>query len=200
MRHGQVDARLAERSGDPPLSDAGRAQAARLGERLAGLAFDVCFASPLARALDTAELVLRGRGVPIEPHACLAEGAYGALEGLSNDEKLRRHPEYYRLGRTVLARLAAAGHTAPGGETRAQFLARAEAAHALVRAPLFDARTRALVVSHGGLLAYLLQLLLGQVPRDDAAIGFEFCGVARVRAYREPPAFGPFAMLTFVPP
>jgi broad specificity phosphatase PhoE len=54
-----------------------------------------------------------------------------------------------------------------------------------------------LVVSHGGLLAQLVTLLLGHEPRDGATIGFEHCGLARVIAYREEPGFGPFAMLRF---
>ena len=84
------------------------------------------------------------------------------------------------------------------GETRAEFVARAKSAHALVSGPLFDPTARVLVVSHGGLLSYLIRLLLGHEPRDDGSIGFEFCGVARVSSYREEPAFGPFAMLRFV--
>ncbi|MGH2901433.1 MAG: histidine phosphatase family protein, partial [Solirubrobacteraceae bacterium] len=183
--------------GDPPLTDAGRAQARALGERHAAARFDVCFASPLARAAETARLLLAGRDVEIRTHACLAEGSAGELDGLSTAEAFRRFPEFYRLGRTVLARLAASGWTAPGGETRAQFLARAKLAQALVSEPLFHESTRALVVSHGGLLAYLVALLVGHEPRDEATIGFDFCGVARVTAYREEPAFGPFAMLRF---
>ncbi|MGH7291078.1 MAG: histidine phosphatase family protein [Myxococcota bacterium] len=197
VRHGEVESGTAQRLGDPQLAPPGRAQARALAARLSATHFDVCFASPLARAAETARLILTGRDVAIQTHACLAEGAAGELDGLSTAEALRRFPEFYRLGRTVLARLAATGWTAPGGETRAQFLARARGAQALVSEPLFHASTRALVVSHGGLLAYLLALLVGHEPRDEATIGFDFCGVARVTAYREEPAFGPFAMLHF---
>ena len=181
-----------------PLSEAGRSQARALAERLHPLRFDLCLVSPLLRAQETARLLVEGRAIPTETHACLAEGASGALEGVDREEATRSFPEFYRLGRTVLARLAAAGSTAPGGEKRADFLARARAAQALVTRPLFHPSARALVVSHGGLLAYLVQLLLGHEPRDEATLGFEFCGVARVTAYREDPSFGPFAMLRFV--
>jgi probable phosphoglycerate mutase len=184
--------------GNPPLSEGGRARARALAARLRELDFEVCLVSPLRRAQETARLLLEGRAIPMETHACLAEGAFGALEGLARGSELERHAEFYRLGRTLLARLAAAGSTAPGGETRAEFAARARLAQALVTVPLFDPSARALVVSHGGLLAYLIQLLMGHEPRDDATIGFEFCGVARVTAYREEPSFGPFPMLRFV--
>lgn len=199
VRHGEVALGAAQRLGDPPLSDNGRAQARALSARLAATHFDVCFASPLARAAETARLLVAGRDLEVQTHACLAEGAAGELDGLAPAEASRRFPEFYRLGRTVLARLAASGWTAPGGETRGQFLARARVAQALVSEPLFHESARALVVSHGGLLAYLIALLVGHEPRDEATIGFDFCGVARVIAYREEPAFGPFAMLHFGP-
>jgi broad specificity phosphatase PhoE len=199
VRHGEMEVDPVRHLGDPPLAEAGRSQARALAERLRALHFDLCLVSPLVRAQETARLLVEGRAIPTETHACLAEGASGALDGLPRDEATRSHAEFYRLGRTVLARLAASGSTAPGGETRAEFLARARAAQALVTPPLFHPSARVLVVSHGGLLAYLIQLLLGHEPRDEATIGFDFCGVARVTAYREDPAFGPFAMLRFVP-
>jgi probable phosphoglycerate mutase len=199
VRHGAVEVDAARLRGNPPLSELGRTQAHELAQRLRETRFDRCLVSPLVRAQETARLLVEGRGIPTETHACLAEGAFGALDGLERGTELERHPEFFRLGRTVLPRLAAAGATAPGGESRAEFLARAKAAQALVTDPLFDPTARALVVSHGGLLQYLIQLLLGHEPRDDATIGFEFCGVARVTAYREEPSFGPFAMLRFLP-
>jgi len=117
-----------------------------------------------------------------------------------HEEARLRWREYYRLGRTVLPRLAATGRTAPGGETRAELVARAHRAVEILREPLFAPNTRALVVSHGGFLCFLIAVLLGHEPRDEASYGFDNCGVARVVAYSEPPAYGPFAMLHFGAP
>jgi broad specificity phosphatase PhoE len=200
VRHAAVEPALAERRRDPPLSELGRAQAEALAARLRDVRFDRVLASPLARAQETARALVVGRGVELETHECLAEGAFGALDGLEPDEARARHPEFFRAGRTVLARLAATGLTAPGGETRAQLIARATRARELVQTPLFEPTSRALVVSHGGLLAFLVALLVGHEPRDEAIYGFEHCAVARVVAYREPPAYGPFAMLLFGAP
>ena len=183
---------------DAPLSELGRSQAAELAARLAPIRFDRCLVSPLQRAQQTARALLTGRETALETHACLAEGELGALDGLGRDEALRRHPEFFRLGHSVLARLAATGRTAPEGETSAEFVARARVAHALVREPLFAPHARALVVSHGGLLHHLLALLLGHEPRDQATYGFSLCAVARVEAYREAPDYGPFAAVRFV--
>jgi len=196
VRHAAIDDGEPRRA-DPELSELGRSQARALAAKLAGERFDACLASPLQRAVETARLLVEGRGLEPELHPCLAEGAFGALDGLTRAEARARHSTHFRLGSTVLARLAATGETGPGGESRAAFLARAREACALLREPLFHPTARVLVVSHGGLLAWLVTLLLGHEPRDGASIGFEHCGVARVIAYAEPPAFGPFAMLRF---
>ena len=98
-----------------------------------------------------------------------------------------------------MARLAASGRTAPGGEPRADFLARAARAADRVRLALASGGG-VIVVSHGGLLNYLLQLLLDMEPRETVPFGFDHCGAVRLLAYREAPAFGPFPMLRFGPP
>jgi broad specificity phosphatase PhoE len=196
VRHGAVLVTELQR-GNPPLSAEGRALAETLAARLAPIHFDRCLVSPLVRAQETAQVLVAARGLALETHACLAEGAYGDLDGLAPDEARRRHPEFYRLGRTVLPRMAATGLTSPGGETRAEFVGRARAAAALLREPLFDPGARALVVSHGGLLSLLIAVLLGHEPRDEAIYGFANCAFARITAYSEPPAYGPFAMLHF---
>ncbi len=66
---------------DLPLSDAGRAAARALGERLAGVPFDRIVSSPLARARETASLVVPG--VDVEIDARLTEMDYGRWEGLT---------------------------------------------------------------------------------------------------------------------
>jgi broad specificity phosphatase PhoE len=151
VRHGEVALGSAQRLGDPPLSDNGRAQARALSARLAATHFDVCFASPLARAAETAHLLVAGRELEIQTHACLAEGAAGELDGLAPAEASRRFPEFYRLGRTVLARLAASGWTAPGGETASSGT---RDRRRWSRAALHESARAG--ISHGGLLAYLI--------------------------------------------
>ncbi|HEX7794996.1 MAG TPA: histidine phosphatase family protein, partial [Vicinamibacterales bacterium] len=45
------------------LSDEGRAQAERLGERLRGEGISAVFSSPLSRAMDTARIISKGWSV-----------------------------------------------------------------------------------------------------------------------------------------
>jgi broad specificity phosphatase PhoE len=143
---------------------------------------------------------LQGRDVPIYFRADFAEGSVGELAGLSFVKAKSRYPEDFRLGRSVVARLAGVGRTASGGESRAVFLERVERALDVVRGALDEKREGSvLVVSHGGLLNYLLQRLLSMPVRDEVPFGFDYCGGLRIHSYREDPGFGPFPMLRLLP-
>lgn len=65
--------------GDPdelrPLTDAGRAVARALGDRLAEYGIDAVLSSPLLRARETAEAIARAAGLEAEPDERLAPGA-----------------------------------------------------------------------------------------------------------------------------
>jgi phosphohistidine phosphatase len=61
-----------------PLTDAGRAVARALGERLAGEQVDAVLSSPLLRARETAAAIARAVGVEPEPDERLAPGASAA--------------------------------------------------------------------------------------------------------------------------
>ncbi len=79
-----------------PLSAAGRAQALELARRCARLTLAVIWTSPLARAIETSEIVARELGLPIRTCDALAEMDYGPMEGLAEDEIARRFPEEKR--------------------------------------------------------------------------------------------------------
>ncbi len=197
MRHAEDRAASAGRFGNEGLSDRGRAQARELAKALTAHAFDACYSSPLLRAVETARILAEESGVELRLEPSLAEGELGSLDGLSLEEARRLHPDTFRLGESVVARLAASGFTAPGGETREEFLRRAGDALEFVQSLLGAAAGRALVMSHGGLLNYLLQLFVALEPRDEVPFGFDHCGVVRILSYREEPGFGPFPMLRF---
>lgn len=58
-----------------PLTDAGRAAARALGDRLAEYGVDAVLSSPLLRARETAEAIARAAGLVAEPDERLAPGA-----------------------------------------------------------------------------------------------------------------------------
>jgi broad specificity phosphatase PhoE len=95
VRHGET---LGNREGrfqvyDTPLSDAGRAQAARLAERLAAEPpADALYCSDLARASETAAIVGRRLGLAPIADAALRELDVGDWKGLLRAEVLSRSP------------------------------------------------------------------------------------------------------------
>ncbi len=96
IRHGLTELNRDRRVGgrvDVPLIDEGRRQAQEARDALAGTPFDVVVTSPLARALETAEIVTgwpRERFVVDE--GCI-ERSFGAIEGLHPWEVRTRYPE-----------------------------------------------------------------------------------------------------------
>ena len=58
-----------------PLTDAGRASARALGDRLGELGVDAVVTSPLLRARETGDAIARGAGVTAEADDRLAPGA-----------------------------------------------------------------------------------------------------------------------------
>jgi broad specificity phosphatase PhoE len=94
---------------DVPLSDQGRREAEALAARLSGVRIDRIISSPMARALETAQVIARGR--PVEVDDRLRELDYGLWEGLDYAEIDARDPE-------LRARWEAdpASTCSPGGE------------------------------------------------------------------------------------
>ena len=87
IRHGRTDwndrHKLQGRT-DVPLNEEGRRMAEAAREEYRDVHFDLCFCSPLIRAKETAEILLRGRDVPIQYDDRLMEMSFGSFEGLEN--------------------------------------------------------------------------------------------------------------------
>lgn len=87
MRHGKTDwnalHKLQGRT-DIPLNDEGIKMAEAAAIEYADIHFDICFCSPLTRAKQTAEILLKGRDVPIHYDDRLVEMSFGIYEGIEN--------------------------------------------------------------------------------------------------------------------
>jgi broad specificity phosphatase PhoE len=103
---------------DMPLTPDGRKEAEALGRRLAGVRVDRIVASPMARAMETAQAIATGR--PVEVDERLRELDYGRWEGLTAAEIEVRDPEL----RARWEHDPAATHS-PGGESGDDVAARA---------------------------------------------------------------------------
>ena len=154
---------------DVELSEAGREQAERLATRLAGIAFERVFSSPLRRARETAAIVSPDQ--PAEVDARLLEMDYGEWEGRTYDQ----------IDGTDARRRRAWEHDpavlrCPGGESGNDVAARA----ASFLADLLDAHvarhgaghepgaeeTRVLAVAHSSLNRILMCVALGLPIRE----------------------------------
>jgi len=117
---------------DLPLTAQGETNARRLANRLKGLEFARVFTSPLQRARRTCELA--GFGSSAEIDGDLVEWNYGDYEGLRSVDIHSNRPgwELFRDG-------------APGGESPAQVMARADKVWKRVR----DVKGNVLIFSSG---------------------------------------------------
>ncbi|MFQ5513149.1 MAG: histidine phosphatase family protein [Myxococcota bacterium] len=198
VRHAEDRAAAEGRFGDEGLTPRGVEQARAQGRALSQTEISLCLCSPLRRAVETARILLADRAIPLRPEPSLAEGALGKLDGLTASEAREKFPELFQRSSSVVGRIAVSGRTAPGGETRAEFLRRANAARGIVLEHL-KSEPNVLIVSHGGLLNYLLQLLLALEPRDRVPFGFDHCGGVRLLTWKESPERSALPMLRFGP-
>lgn len=141
-------------NGDPAvvcgLTAAGRAEAQRLGELLAGTPVDLCVVSEFQRTRETAELALDGRDVPRLVLPGLNDIRFGEFE--------RRPLTEYR----AWAREHGPEEHAPGGgESRAETVGRYVEAY---RTVLARPEPAILLVAHGLTVRYVLDAAAGRTP------------------------------------
>jgi broad specificity phosphatase PhoE len=96
---------------DPPLSEAGQAQARATAAALAGTPLQAVYASPLRRARETAAAVARPHGLAVRLHEGFKEMGFGLWEGRSVEEARALDAERYQAW-IETPHLA----TPPGGE------------------------------------------------------------------------------------
>jgi len=108
---------------DLPLNERGRAQAQALAERLADESIAAIYASPLQRAIETAEPTARRLGLTVQPLQGIMDIHFGDWQERSRSEVARLYPALYRqwLQEPHLVQF-------PGGESLDQVRDRAMAA------------------------------------------------------------------------
>ena len=175
IRHGETEWNASGRiqgSSDVPLSDAGRAQARALGERLRDVRFDAVHASDLERAHETATLALPD----VEPVADrrLRELAYGLLEGASWSRLTPEQAEAARVWREDPARL----RLPPGDADAESYNDLTERVQEFVRS--LPASGRFAAFAHGGTIRSALYATLGD-PAGAWRVAIDNTSVTRVR-------------------
>ena len=91
MRHGRTDWNVRHKlqgRTDIPLNEEGRQMARDAHDEYLDTHFDICYCSPLIRAVETAEILLEGRNVPIVKDDRLLEMCFGDYEGIEHSFKI----------------------------------------------------------------------------------------------------------------
>jgi phosphoserine phosphatase len=100
IRHGEIQSNVNKvysgRSAEP-LTPHGKDQARNLADQLTGKGIRMLYASPLTRALQTAEILNRQLQVPCALENDLMEIELGPLEGLSYEQAACRYPEAWKV-------------------------------------------------------------------------------------------------------
>jgi 2,3-bisphosphoglycerate-dependent phosphoglycerate mutase len=169
LRHGQSQWNLENRfTGwvDVPLTEQGRAEAKRAGERLrdAAIKFSFAFTSELTRAQETLSIVLAEIGaidLPVEKDQALNERHYGDLQGLDKAETAKNYgDEQVHIWRRSY------DIAPPGGESLKDTAARTLPYFAARIAPQLQAGHNVLVAAHGNSLRSIV-MDLERLTRDQ---------------------------------
>ena len=136
------------------LSEEGRWQAERLGERLRGEGITAAYCSPLSRSVVTAEIIAGECGLAPVHRDGLREISHGHWEGLTRRQVEEQFPSEYAAWEEDPFTFAP-----DGGESGVSVLARA--LPALRDIVMSHTGERVLVVSHKATIRLLLSSLLG---------------------------------------
>jgi len=125
---------------DSPLTEEGIRVAENLGRGLKDVPFAAAYSSTSERAMDTANIVLDGRAIPLQTDKNLREFHYGTWEGLRGEDILEQHPDMY-TNPTVFKQA--------GGETTQEVVDRLKAALQTIGQQYEKTGGNVMIVSHG---------------------------------------------------
>ncbi len=178
MRHGKTGwnalHKLQGRT-DIPLNDEGRRMAQQACEEYKKLNIDVCYCSPLVRAVETAQIVLKNRDIPIIEDERLIEMSFGDYEGIENSFSIPdcpinvmfQHPEQY---------IESVG----GSETFAQLFARTGSFLKEVIEPQLKEGKDILIVGHGAMNSGIVCQIKGLPIEKFWSAGLEQCKILKL--------------------
>jgi probable phosphoglycerate mutase len=179
VRHAQSEGNRGEYDGpddDPPLSEVGREQARRLGQRFARQRVDALYSSPMRRTRETAQAIAEATGLTVHTVENLHEvdlgqaqrdfDAFSEEEALALRERVARRPTWDSF---------------PGSEGSAG--ARRRIVGALNRVIEECAGKRVAVVAHGAVIMTYVGHVLG-VERDLLFYALN-AGITSIRAQGE---------------
>ena len=159
IRHGESEAnasRVVQGHLDYPLNARGESQAAVAGQWLADKGITSFSASPLRRAMRTAEIICGRAKIPA-PRAepLFIELETGVFSGLSVEDIQKNYPKEYAEFR------GRSWEAVPGAETESELAARALRAWVYLKDQAQTTSGAVAVVTHGGMLQWLVRITFG---------------------------------------
>ena len=157
-RHGETLFNLAGRiqgQSDSELSPLGRRQCQAVAEALGGIECDALFASPLARALESAQSIAEKLRIEVRLEPRLMEINAGIFQGHCWTEIGEKFPQEAARWRSQDP-----DYRIPGGESRRDLMERSGAAFEAIRQ---SGSRCAIVVAHGGSLSAAFKAML-EIP------------------------------------
>ena len=139
-----------------PLNERGRAQSRQLAEYLRQIPLEAIYASPRARAWQTAAIIGEALAQPIIADERLAEIDFGDFEGHTFAEVAARYPAAYRKWESGFR-----AFRVPGGESRLEVQRRMHAAWEDI---IGSANRTVAIIGHSSAQTILLASLFTHLP------------------------------------
>jgi broad specificity phosphatase PhoE len=157
---------------NPPINARGRQQIQSLINALDGEDIECIFTSDLERAVSTAGALADTLGVPCITRRTLREIDFGSWEGLTWQQIRERDEGYARRWTEIYPKLPA-----PGGESFADFQTRVIAD--VTEISNNTDRHQVAVVTHGGVIRVVLQMMCGLAEREAWELTKHYCSFFR---------------------
>lgn len=178
MRHGKTDwNELHKLQGhtDIPLNEKGRLMAKAAHDEYMDVHIDFCFASPLIRARETAEIFLQGRDIPIEIDDRLKEMCFGEYEGTENSFQIPDCPI-----NVIFEDPAAYKQSISGSETFEELFARVDSFLSEKVMPEVNSGKDVLIVGHGALNSAIITRVKKLPISEFWSNGLDQCKLLRL--------------------
>lgn len=173
LRHGETDwnvRQVMQGFTDIPLNSNGRAQAESVAGIIAGLPISRIVASPLSRARETADIVNRALGLPLDIDEGLKERNFGTLEGKTIGEFEQIKSQLIAQGLPVEEN----GYPCPDGAESYNVFKNRVVGSISAHLSALAAHENILFVAHGGLYRVLRRSLFSVVDQSPNACPYHF--------------------------
>lgn len=176
VRHGETiwnKEKKIQGQSDIPLNEYGRELAHITSNALKDIPFDIVYSSPLVRAKETAEILVKNRNLEIHTDNRLVEMSFGEGEGESLPE-IHAHPEM-KLHNFIHN---PGNYTPPvGGETFEELYERCKSFIEEVLIPAEKKYNSMLLVGHGALIRGMIHYINNRPSKDFWIVTHKNCSV-----------------------